>query len=80
MLGTKTAALPRAKKRAAKAEERVAKNGHRKAVPKKRKPRVCLDLDGVLARYSGWEGLDQIGPPIPSALDFAWSLAETPTS
>ena len=39
-------------------------------------PRVCLDLDGVLAHYSGWEGLDQIGPPIPGALDFARELAE----
>ena len=42
----------------------------------KRKPRVCLDLDGVLARYEGWKGLDHIGPPLPGALEFAWSLAE----
>ena len=30
----------------------------------------------MLAQYSGWEGLDKIGPPIPGALDFAWELAE----
>jgi hypothetical protein len=30
----------------------------------------------VLAQYSGWEGLDKIGPPIPGALDFAWELDE----
>ena len=37
---------------------------------------MCLDLDGVLAQYNGWEGLDKIGPPIPGALDFAWALAQ----
>jgi hypothetical protein len=82
MLATKTAPLPKAKKVATKASVKtaVAANGHKRVKPpaqaKKRKPRVCLDLDGVLAQYSGWEGLDKIGPPIPGALDFAWSLAE----
>lgn len=42
----------------------------------KRKPRVCLDLDGVLAKYEGWKGPEHIGQPIPGAVDFAWSLAE----
>ena len=82
MLATKTAPLPKAKRVATKASVKTAAaaNGHKRAKPaahsKKRKPRVCLDLDGVLAEYSGWEGLDQIGPPIPGALDFALSLAE----
>jgi hypothetical protein len=42
----------------------------------RRKPRVCLDLDGVLAKYENWRGLDHIGPPLPGALEFAWSLNE----
>lgn len=42
----------------------------------KRKPRVCVDLDGVLAKYDSWRGSDQIGPPLPGALEFASSLAE----
>ena len=42
----------------------------------KRKPRVCVDLDGVLAKYEGWRGLDHIGTPLPGALEFAWSLAQ----
>lgn len=42
----------------------------------KRKPRVCVDLDGVLAKYDGWRGPDQIGPPLPGALDFASSLSK----
>jgi len=76
MLATKPAPLPREKKRGAKAEAKTARNGNRKPVVKKRKPRVCLDLDGVLAQYKGWEGLEHIGPPIPGALEFAWELAE----
>ena len=81
MLATKTAPLPKMKKRVEKASAKTASaNGHKRTKrptqAKKRKPRVCLDLDGVLAQYSGWEGLDQIGPPIPGALDFAWQLAE----
>ena len=82
MLATKVAPLPKLKKRVEKASVKTAAaaNGHKRtktpAQTKKRKPRVCLDLDGVLAQYSGWEGLDQIGPPIPGALDFARELAE----
>jgi len=42
-----------------------------KKMPKTKKTRVCLDLDGVLAEYNGWEGSDHIGPPLPGALKFA---------
>ena len=83
MLATKTVPLPKVKKRVEKASVKTAAAGrvHKRAKSpasqtKKRKPRVCLDLDGVLAQYNGWEGLDRIGPPIPGALDFAWELAE----
>ena len=40
------------------------------------KPRVCVDLDGVLATYEKWKGLDHIGPPVPGAREFATSLAK----
>jgi hypothetical protein len=83
MLATRTASLPKVttrKRKQSAAAEKASTNGRARSKPPvtaaKRKPRVCLDLDGVLAKYSGWEGLDQIGPPIPGALDFAWSLAE----
>lgn len=72
MLATHPAPLPRVKKTS-------KTNGHkavRRKPAAKRKPRICLDLDGVLAQYNGWEGLDQIGAPIPGALEFAWSLAQ----
>jgi hypothetical protein len=77
MLSTRTAKLPRPGKRKT-SRSPAPRNGHAKlkTAPKKRKPRVCLDLDGVLSEYNGWEGLDRIGPPIPGALDFAWKLAE----
>ncbi len=48
-----------------------------KKTPKvKQKPRVCLDLDGVLAKYEGWDGTGQIGEPLPGALEFATELAK----
>ena len=40
------------------------------------KPRVCVDLDGVLAEYNGWEGIEEIGPPLPGAKEFADDLAK----
>jgi hypothetical protein len=76
MLATKPAPLPRAKKGSVKADRKIAKNGHDRTPVKKRKPRVCVDLDGVLAQYNGWNGLDKIGPPMRGALDFARELAE----
>ena len=37
---------------------------------------VCLDLDGTLAYYDGWDGLDKIGDPIPGAVEFTKKLSE----
>lgn len=31
------------------------------------KPTLAIDLDGVLAQYSGWQGEDHIGLPYPTA-------------
>jgi hypothetical protein len=47
-----------------------------KKPPRRHRARVCLDLDGVLAQYDGWEGYDRIGPPIEGSLEFAKSIAE----
>ena len=41
-----------------------------------KKPRVCVDLDGVLARFDGWAGKDSIGDPLPGALEFIRALRE----
>lgn len=47
-----------------------------KKPPRRHRARVCMDLDGVLAQYDGWQGHDRIGPPIEGALEFARSIAE----
>ncbi|MDD4482689.1 MAG: hypothetical protein PHP18_05675 [Bacilli bacterium] len=42
----------------------------------KGKKSVCVDLDGVLARYDGWQGIEIIGDPIPNAKEFMEVLYE----
>lgn len=37
---------------------------------------VCVDLDGVLAQYDGWKGVDYFGDPIRGAAAFTEALAE----
>jgi len=39
---------------------------------------ICVDLDGVLAEYDGWKGIDHIGDPIPGARVFLKSLHAIP--
>jgi len=77
MLNTIPAPLPR-KAKSKKRAVAASANGHvaKKSSPPAKKPRVCVDLDGVLAEYDGWHGLDRIGQPLPGALEFAKSLAE----
>ena len=75
LIATRPAPLPkRMRKRPAKMREVAPKPV--KNIPKTKKLRVCLDLDGVLAEYHGWEGADHIGPPLPGALKFAKSVAK----
>ncbi len=75
MISSVPAPLPkRMRKRPAKLREVVLKP--KTKILKTKKLRICLDLDGVLAEYHGWEGPDHIGPPIPGALKFARSLAK----
>lgn len=78
MLNTRTSPLPKLKKPAKKtAAAPVGKAARKKSTDSSsRKPRVCLDLDGVLARYEGWRGADHIGPPLDGAVEFASSLAK----
>lgn len=39
---------------------------------------VCVDLDGVLATYDGWRGVEHIGEPIPGAREFLSAICEIP--
>ena len=73
ILAARPTPLPkRAKRKSAMKVGAVAK----RVLPPSRKdrPRVCVDLDGVLAVYDGWRGAEHIGPPLPGALEFARSL------
>jgi hypothetical protein len=63
------------KKSAKKGEMKDAAPAQKAAVPKQ-KPRVCVDLDGVLAKYDRWRGAENIGAPVPGALEFAQELAK----
>ncbi len=40
------------------------------------RPIICVDLDGVLAEYHGWKGIENIGEPIPGAVEFTRQLAQ----
>ena len=40
------------------------------------KKSVCVDLDGVLAQYDGWKGVEIIGDPILGAREFLLKLRE----
>ena len=75
MLAARPSPLPKAKKKRERKNLRDVTPKPKK-VPGAGKPRVCVDLDGVLATYDGWKGYDHIGPPVPGALDFARTLAK----
>jgi hypothetical protein len=36
---------------------------------------VAVDVDGVLAQYDGWKGIDHIGDPILGAVEFTRDLS-----
>jgi len=73
MMATRPSKLPKSK---TKRKPTLTAAPAPKPVAEKRKPRVCLDLDGVLAQYDKWRGLDHIGDPIPGALKFTKDLAK----
>lgn len=39
---------------------------------------VAVDLDGVLAQYDQWRGIEHIGDPIPGAVEFTAALKAIP--
>ncbi len=73
MISTRPSKLPKAK---SKKKSTLVPAPVPKKREVKRKPRICLDLDGVLAQYDKWKGVGHIGDPIPGALEFAKELAE----
>jgi hypothetical protein len=47
-----------------------------KKATRRERPKVCVDLDGVLAEYNGWQGIDFTGPPLPGAVEFTRKISE----
>jgi len=37
---------------------------------------ICVDIDGTLAEYNGWQGINHIGTPFPSAKQFLTELQQ----
>lgn len=72
MLATRPSKLP--KVRAARSKSGLVTAPQPKRQGVRRKYRVCVDLDGVLAEYHGWKGVDHIGQPIDGALEFMFEL------
>lgn len=33
---------------------------------------IGVDLDGTLAHYEGWKGVEHIGEPIPAMVERIW--------
>lgn len=75
LISLRPAPLPAMKKSANKAGTKRVAPSPKTAAPKQ-KPRVCVDLDGVLAKYDHWRGAENIGAPAPGALEFAHKLAK----
>lgn len=74
MIATRLSKLPKNRKARLKKTLISAPGPRRREVM--RKPRVCLDLDGVIAQYDQWKGVDYIGDPVPGALEFTKALAK----
>lgn len=72
MIATRPSKLP--KKSRSKKKATLVSAPAVKVPVKKQRPRVCVDLDGVLAQYDKWRGVDHIGDPVPGALEFAKKL------
>ncbi|MDF1812731.1 MAG: hypothetical protein P1V20_10975 [Verrucomicrobiales bacterium] len=58
------------------------KTGTKKKVVKKatrktgKNKSICIDLDGVLATYDGWKGIEHFGEPVAGAVEFTKKMAK----
>ena len=72
-------APPPAKKKKKKKVAKTKSAAGRRSRPESKKGKVCIDLDGVLAHYQGWQGHDVIGEPIDGAVEFTRKVAKFAT-
>ncbi|HEX6278672.1 MAG TPA: hypothetical protein VFZ49_01535 [Pyrinomonadaceae bacterium] len=76
MMATKPSKLPKIKKKRATKATEIKPSRIMKTNPEPTRRRVCVDLDGVLAKYEKWKGIDHFGAPIPGALEFVKKLSK----
>jgi hypothetical protein len=75
MMAAKPSKLPKMRRKKEKVGEIKPSRTMRSAAEPARR-RVCVDLDGVLAKYDKWKGIDHFGSPISGALEFMKELAK----
>lgn len=75
ILGTKPARIPTLAESGTNTKSKSGKKRKSAPVRSSKRPRICVDLDGVLASYSGWKGLEHFGAPIAGAVDFTRELS-----
>ena len=76
MLNTRLSKLPKIRRGKGKKVTEPKPSKPRKTNPEPTRRRVCVDLDGVLAKYDRWKGIDHFGQPIPGALEFMKKLSK----
>ncbi|HEX6125070.1 MAG TPA: hypothetical protein VFZ23_06810 [Pyrinomonadaceae bacterium] len=76
MLNTRLSKLPKIKRAKNKKAAEPKPSTPRKTKTEPTRRRVCVDLDGVLAKYDRWKGIDHFGQPIPGALEFMQKLSK----
>lgn len=52
------------------------KRNHPTMTTTTRKPTVCVDFDGVIARHDDWKGIEHFGEPIEGAREFLVELSK----
>jgi hypothetical protein len=75
MMATRPSKLPKMRRKKEKVGE-IKPSRRMKTNPEPARRRVCVDLDGVLAKYDRWKGIDHFGAPIPGALEFMQKLSK----
>jgi hypothetical protein len=76
MMATRPSKLPKVRRKTGRKLPEYKPSVPRKTKTAPTRSRVCVDLDGVLAKYDKWRGIDHFGSPVPGSLEFMKKLAK----
>ncbi len=76
MMAARPSKLPKVRRKKGRKLAEYKPSTPRKTKTEPTRSRVCVDLDGVLAKYDKWRGIDHFGSPVPGALEFMQKLAK----